>query len=91
MTHAAAQSAVARLEEWPKWTEERCQQVLMPVYRATYRHRGEPYEVVMNGYTGKVDGTRPWDPIVDTLVLVLMIAIPIGVIAALVWLVRALM
>jgi hypothetical protein len=86
-----AKDNVSTLEEWPKWTEERCQQVLVPVYRATYRHRGKPYEVVMNGYTGKVDGTRPWDPIVDTLVLVLTIAIPIGVIAALVWLVRAML
>jgi hypothetical protein len=59
--------------------------------RATYRHRGTPYEVVMKGYTGTVDGTRPWDPIVDTLVLALTIAIPIGVIAALVWLVRAML
>jgi hypothetical protein len=86
-----AKDNVGTLEEWPTWTEERCQQVLVPVYRATYRHRGKPYEVVMNGYTGKVDGTRPWDPIVDTLVLVLTIAIPIGVIAALVWLVRAML
>jgi hypothetical protein len=80
---------VAALEAWPKWTAERCQHVLVPLYRATYRHRGDSYEVVINGYTGKVDGTRPWDPIVDTLVVVLMIAVPIGIIAVLVWLVLA--
>lgn len=80
---------VAALETWPKWTAERCKHVLLPLYRATYRHRGDTYEVVINGYTGKIDGTRPWDPIVDTLVLVLIIAVPLGVIAALVWLVRA--
>lgn len=42
----------------------------------------------MNGYTGRIDGTRPWDPIVGTLVVRLMIAIPIGLVAALVWLAR---
>jgi hypothetical protein len=80
---------VAALEAWPKWTAERCKHVLVPLYRATYRHRGETYEVVVNGYTGTIEGTRPWDPIVDTLVVILMIAVPLGIIAGLVWLVRA--
>ena len=84
-----ARKNVAALESWPKWTAEHCKHVLVPLYRATYRHRGASYEVVVNGYTVKVDGTRPWDPIVDTLGAVLIIAVPIGIIAALFWLVRA--
>ena len=86
-----ARNNVATLETWPKWTAERCKHVLIPLYRATYRHRRASYEVIINGYTGKVDGTRPWDPIVDTLVAVLMIAVPIGIIAVVIWLVRALL
>jgi hypothetical protein len=83
-----AKGHVGELEEWPKWTDERCKHVLVPVYQATYHHRGKTYDLVMNGCTGKLYGLSPWDPIFDTLVLVLMIVVPIGLIAAAWWLLR---
>ncbi len=34
--------------------------VLLPVWIAAYRYRGEPYRVVVNGRTGEVVGERPF-------------------------------
>lgn len=34
--------------------------VLLPVWLAVYRWKGEPYRVMVNGRTGAVAGERPW-------------------------------
>ncbi len=34
--------------------------VLLPVWLAAYKYRGESYRFVVNGQTGKVQGERPW-------------------------------
>ena len=34
--------------------------VLLPVWMAAYKFRGETYRVVINGRTGRVSGERPW-------------------------------
>ncbi len=34
--------------------------VLLPVWLAAYRFRGQPYRVVVNARTGAVSGERPW-------------------------------
>ena len=34
--------------------------VLLPVWLAAYRYRGETYRFVVNGRTGRVRGERPW-------------------------------
>ncbi|MFP4327785.1 MAG: primosomal protein N' (replication factor Y) - superfamily II helicase [Paracoccaceae bacterium] len=34
--------------------------VLLPVWLAAYRFRGETYRVVVNGRTGRIQGERPW-------------------------------
>lgn len=34
--------------------------VLLPVWMAAYRYRGESYRFVVNGRTGQVQGERPW-------------------------------
>ena len=34
--------------------------VLLPVWTAAYRYRGESYRFVVNGRTGRVRGERPW-------------------------------
>jgi len=34
--------------------------VLLPVWLAAYRYRGQTYRFVVNGHTGRVQGERPW-------------------------------
>ena len=34
--------------------------VLLPVWMAAYKFRGETYRVVINGRSGRVSGQRPW-------------------------------
>ena len=34
--------------------------ILLPVWMAAYKFRGETYRVVINGTTGRVSGQRPW-------------------------------
>ena len=34
--------------------------VLLPVWMAAYKYRGESYRFVVNGRTGRVQGERPW-------------------------------
>ena len=36
--------------------------VLLPIWVAAYRWRGQAYRVVINGQTGRVQGERPWSP-----------------------------
>lgn len=36
--------------------------VLLPVWMAAYRFRGQSYRFVVNGRTGRVQGERPWSP-----------------------------
>ncbi|MCT4684164.1 MAG: TFIIB-type zinc finger domain-containing protein [Roseicyclus sp.] len=41
--------------------------VLLPVWVAAYKYRGQSYRFVVNGQTGKVQGERPWSWIKITL------------------------
>ena len=41
-------------------SEETFKHVLLPVWVAAYRYRGESYRVLVNGRTGEVVGERPW-------------------------------
>ncbi|RYG93249.1 primosomal protein N' (replication factor Y) - superfamily II helicase [Loktanella sp. IMCC34160] len=34
--------------------------ILLPVWMAAYKYRGETYRFVVNGQTGRVQGERPW-------------------------------
>ncbi len=34
--------------------------VLLPVWMAVYKYRGQTYRFVVNGQTGRVEGERPW-------------------------------
>ncbi|WP_299964210.1 TFIIB-type zinc finger domain-containing protein [uncultured Roseobacter sp.] len=58
--------------------------VLLPVWLAAYKFRGETYRFVVNGRTGKVQGERPWSPvkIAIAVVLGLTLAAAVGLIAA---------
>ncbi len=54
--------------------------VLLPVWVAAYKYRGQSYRFVVNGQTGKVQGERPWSWIKITLA-VIAAAIVIGALA----------
>ncbi|MDG4648102.1 primosomal protein N' (replication factor Y) - superfamily II helicase [Roseibacterium sp. SDUM158017] len=47
--------------------------ILLPVWVAAYRYRGEPYRFVVNGQTGKVRGERPWSAIKIAIAVILAI------------------
>ncbi|MBF9061418.1 primosomal protein N' (replication factor Y) - superfamily II helicase [Rhodobacterales bacterium HKCCSP123] len=54
--------------------------VLLPVWVAAYKYRGQSYRFVVNGQTGKVQGERPWSWIKIALAI-LATAIVIGALA----------
>lgn len=58
--------------------------VLLPVWLAAYKYRGETYRFVVNGTSGKVQGERPWSAwkIAIAVVLGLIVAGGIAYIAA---------
>ncbi|MGI9452563.1 MAG: hypothetical protein ACR2QH_18260, partial [Geminicoccaceae bacterium] len=54
--------------------------VLLPVWIAAYRYRGKPYQFVVNGQTGEVQGERPYS------MIKIAIAVLIGLVLALLFL-----
>lgn len=58
--------------------------ILLPVWMAAYKFRGETYRFVVNGRTGRVQGQRPWSAgkIAIAVVLGLLAAICIGYVMA---------
>jgi DNA-directed RNA polymerase subunit RPC12/RpoP len=45
--------------------------ILLPVWLAAYKYRGETYRFVVNGRTGRVQGERPWSAIKIAIAVVL--------------------
>lgn len=45
--------------------------VLLPVWLAAYKYRGDTYRFVVNGCTGKVQGDRPWSGIKIAIAVIL--------------------
>ncbi len=58
--------------------------ILLPVWLAAYKYRGETYRFVVNGRTGRVQGERPWSgwKIAFAVLLGLIVAAIVGFIAA---------
>lgn len=58
--------------------------VLLPVWLAAYKYRGETYRFVVNGRTGRVQGERPWSAwkIAVAIMLGLIIAAGVGFVLA---------
>jgi Zn finger protein HypA/HybF involved in hydrogenase expression len=56
------------------FTNQRFKHILVPVWLMTYTYAAKSYQVVVNGATGRVSGTRPWSWIKIAL-LVLVVAI----------------
>ena len=53
--------------------------ILLPIWVAAYKYRGQSYRFVVNGQTGRVQGERPWSWIKITLaVLAALVIIALG-------------
>ncbi|MBV7408994.1 MULTISPECIES: TFIIB-type zinc finger domain-containing protein [Roseobacteraceae] len=53
--------------------------VLLPVWLAAYKYRGETYRFVVNGRTGRVQGERPWSKIKIAIAAVLGLIVAAGI------------
>ncbi|SEK36894.1 RNA polymerase I-specific transcription initiation factor Rrn7 [Roseovarius nanhaiticus] len=58
--------------------------ILLPVWMAAYKYRGQSYRFVVNGRTGRVQGERPWSAwkIAFAVLIGLLVAAAIGYVAA---------
>ena len=56
------------------FADESWRYLLLPVYLATYSYEGKPYQVMVNGETGKITGQRPADWNKIWLVIALLVA-----------------
>lgn len=58
--------------------------VLLPVWLAAYKYRGQTYRFVVNGQTGRVQGERPWSVIKIAIAVIagLLLAAAVGYVAA---------
>ncbi len=58
--------------------------ILLPIWMAAYKYRGQTYRFVINGRTGRVQGERPWSAIKITIAVFfgLLVAAGIGYLAA---------
>ncbi|MEM1003898.1 MAG: TFIIB-type zinc finger domain-containing protein [Pseudomonadota bacterium] len=58
--------------------------ILLPVWMAAYKYRGQTYRFVVNGRTGWVQGERPWSALKITIAVVLglLIAAAVGYVMA---------
>ncbi|NEQ43053.1 MAG: hypothetical protein F6K00_05620 [Leptolyngbya sp. SIOISBB] len=45
-----------------QYRDETFKHILLPVWMATYRFKNKPYQVMINGENGKVEGDRPYCP-----------------------------
>ena len=52
--------------------------VLLPVWMAAYKYKGQSYRFVVNGQTGKVQGERPWSAIKIAITVVIGAALAAG-------------
>ena len=52
--------------------------ILLPVWLAAYKYRGQTYRFVINGRTGQVQGERPYSALKITIAVVLSLAVAAG-------------
>ncbi|MEO0390911.1 MAG: TFIIB-type zinc finger domain-containing protein [Pseudomonadota bacterium] len=53
--------------------------ILLPVWLAAYKYRGQTYRFVVNGRTGRVQGERPWSAWKITFAVILLALVAAGV------------
>jgi hypothetical protein len=59
--------------------------MMMPVWFFTFKFEGKPYTVLVNGQTGKVVGTMPWQKKKVYTIAISVFALVLGLSAFLVW------
>ncbi len=60
-------------------SEQTFKHILLPVWMAAYKYKGDSYRFVVNGQTGRVQGERPWSAIKIAIAVVLGLAVAAGV------------
>ncbi|MFN2237295.1 MAG: hypothetical protein ACK2U1_23950, partial [Anaerolineales bacterium] len=55
------------------WIDMTFKYVLLPLWIGTYHYQGKPYQVLVNGQTGKVSGEKPRDSIKTIMIFTGMI------------------
>jgi hypothetical protein len=65
------------LEIYPTYSARTFKHVLLPVWLLTYTFGATPYQVLVNGYTGKMDGTYPvsWWKVAGLVLLALIVVL----------------
>ncbi|MEM8731674.1 MAG: primosomal protein N' (replication factor Y) - superfamily II helicase, partial [Pseudomonadota bacterium] len=53
--------------------------ILLPVWTAAYKYRGQSYRFVVNGRTGQVRGERPWSAIKILIAVLIGLAVAVAV------------
>ena len=56
------------------WSDMTFKYVLLPLWIGTYHYQGKPYQVLVNGQTGKVSGEKPRDMLKTILIITSVIA-----------------
>jgi len=51
------------------WSDMTFKYVLLPLWIGTYHYQGKPYQVFVNGQTGKVSGEKPRDMLKTILII----------------------
>ena len=57
----------------------RFKQILLPVWMAAYKFRGETYRFVVNGRTGRVQGERPWSAVKIAIAVIIGLIVAAGI------------
>lgn len=65
------------------FTNERTEQVLLPVWSLHYTFRGKTYPLYMNGRSGKIDGALPTDKLKALIIFLIAFALGFGITMAL--------
>ncbi len=64
-----------------KWSDITFKYILLPLWTGTYHYQGKPYQIFVNGQTGKVSGEKPWD-MVKTILLITSVILSLLVVLA---------
>ena len=65
------------LQTAQQYSAQTFKHILAPVWLLTYQYHGKPFQVVVNGYTGKIAGEHPlsWVKIFFAAVAVIIVAV----------------
>jgi hypothetical protein len=70
------------LEVSNAYAGETFKHVLLPIWIAAYRYRGEVYRFLVNGQTGEVEGKAPWSVAKITAAVLAVVALALAIVVA---------